>query len=75
MNTPPTPRDRAEWLLRIHKGACFVIDGNELQPPFREMANGGIVTISTTLIPVRGINICKKGFRVVYVDEVEPQAH
>lgn len=75
--TTQTPRQRAETLLETHQGACFVIDGNDLQTPFRDMEREGLVTVTHLTIPTPGINVYKKGFspkRFARL-EAEPLAH
>lgn len=77
MNTEPTPRQRAEALLRIHGGACFVPAGNELVGPFCDMETEGLVKVSYGMGAISGITVRRKGFRVKPLEAalVEIPAH
>ncbi len=69
-----TPRQRAEALLKIHGGSCFVIKGNDLITPFLHMARDGLVTVS---VASDGITIQRKDFTPTIAphEEDEPPAH
>lgn len=71
-------RRRAETLLRIHDGRCFVVAGNELIPEFEAMQKEGLALISLSLCPPAGILVEAKVRQIpLIVDsyEPEPQAH
>lgn len=68
-----TPRQRAEWLLETHRGACFVIAGNELQDPFRAMEKEGLVTVREMSVPTPGIDVRKKRFSPMRFRALEPE--
>ncbi len=74
-----TPRQRAEALLKIHKGACFVPSSNDLVAPFCEMEREGLVTVKYSSIgsAISGITVRRKGYRVkpLETDYIEQPVH
>lgn len=70
-------RHRAEKLLKLHGGHCFVMEGNELVEPFREMESEGLVTVAAGVGEIKGIDVKRKGYRPKRAsrDEIEQPAH
>lgn len=62
---------RAQSLLKIHKGACFIPANHELTQTFLEMERDGLVTCKVNFTGViKGMNVRKKGFRT---KQLEPE--
>ncbi len=61
MKKDRTPRQRAESLLQIHSGKCFVTDINVLASEFRKMESEGIAVITPCHYGnIHGINVESK---------------
>lgn len=61
-----TLRERAEVLLKLHSGSCFVSRESELTEEFERMATSGLVTLSSSTLP---------GWEVKSVAYVKPELH
>lgn len=68
-------RERAEHLLKVHRGSCSVVETHELVPAFEAMRDEQLVKIER--VPVTGVlqgylTIRKKGFRIVHLKVPDP---
>lgn len=65
-------RLRAEQLLLLHEGHCFVVAGNELTQSFQDMEREGFVTI-TPCGHIAGIDVKAIDYQPHPVIDLEPE--
>lgn len=70
MNTNPL-LTRAQRLLQIHHGACFIPANHELTATFLDLERDGLVKCVMLFAgAIKGMNVRRKGFRT---KQLEPE--